>query len=383
MKRILLSFVVSALSVTALVAQNKLILPEVDGFHLLKGDMHIHTRFSDGNVWPTSRIDEAYLEGIDVYCVTEHVDERHKHMVRAGLFNCDRNEAYRIASAHAKKYGIIVVPGGEITRGMPPGHFNTLFLTDVEPVAAASDAEKDHYKGMKAGLTEAKNQGSFNVWNHPHWSAQNPNATTWFPEHEKIYDKGLMDGIEIYNLCDGYSPEAHQWAIDRNLTLIGATDSHRPMAIDINFNAGVRRPCTLIFAKERSVEGVREALLARRTAVYGDDMVYGSEELLTMLAKSCLEVTEVRNSGRHCKVTITNRSNMPVTLKKAPGSENVEYTRFKILHPFESITFSVGGVEYYKQPISLDEFDLSFYLDNFHTAPGTPLLYRIHIVRPH
>ena len=73
---------------------------------------------------------------------------------------------------------------------------------------------------------------------------------------------------------------------------------------------------------------------------------------------------------------------MPVTLKKAPGSENVEYTRFKILHPFESITFSVGGVEYYKQPISLDEFDLSFYLDNFHTAPGTPLLYRIHIVRP-
>ena len=47
-------------------AQNKHVFPDVEGFLTLKGEMHIHTRFSDGNVWPTARIDEAYLEGLDV-----------------------------------------------------------------------------------------------------------------------------------------------------------------------------------------------------------------------------------------------------------------------------------------------------------------------------
>jgi hypothetical protein len=39
---------------------------------------------------------------------------------------------------------------------MPPGHFNTLFISDVEPIAQVNDAEKDHQKGMLAGLAVAR-----------------------------------------------------------------------------------------------------------------------------------------------------------------------------------------------------------------------------------
>ena len=47
-------------------AQRKLNdLPTLPGYITLKGDFHIHTVFSDGEVWPTFRVDEAAREGID------------------------------------------------------------------------------------------------------------------------------------------------------------------------------------------------------------------------------------------------------------------------------------------------------------------------------
>ena len=362
-------------------AQNRHFFPNINGYLTLTGDMHVHTRFSDGDVWPTARVDEAYLEGLDVICITDHIDERHQKMVKAGLFNCDRNESYRIAVKHGEKRDIVVIHGGEVSRGMPPGHFNTLFISDNEAIAALNDAEKNHYKAMQASLTEARKQNSFNVWNHPHWSSQAPNETKWHDEHTRLYEQGLMDAIEIYNSSDGYSTEAHQWAIDRNLTLIGGTDTHSPMALEMNFNAGELRPCTIIFAKERSVEGVKEALWARRTAVYGDGMIYGSEDVLKPLFEASLAMTKVKFHKNSCEVVFENSSNVPVILRKAPGSEEVQYTRFRIIYPKEKLTMWINGSAYHGAPLKVNEFNLSFYVENYITAPGKPLLYRVKLSR--
>ena len=381
MKRLLFTLYFLVTPLVAVLAQNRHFFPDAEGYVTLTGDMHIHTRFSDGTVWPTSRIDEAYLEGIDVICITDHMDDRHKKMVKSGLFNCDRNESYRIAAAHGKKRGVIVIHGGEVSRGMPPGHFNTLFVSDNEQIAVLNDAEEDHCKAMEVSLKEARRQGSFNVWNHPHWSAQAPNQTKWHDAHTRLFDMGLMDAIEIYNGSEGYSPEAHQWAIDRNLTLIGATDAHSPMAIELNFNAGELRPCTIILAKERSVEGVKEALQSRRTAVYGDGMIYGSEEVLKPLFEASLAMTEVQFRETSCEVAFENRSNVPIIVRKAPGSEDVHYARFKIVQPHETFKMKVNGSEYRGAPLGSDEFYLSLYVDNFLTAPGEPLLYRVKLAR--
>ena len=375
-------FVTLFCAAISLAAQNKHYFPNVEGYFTLTGDMHVHTRFSDGDVWPTSRIDEAYLEGLDVICITDHIDERHKKMVNAGLFNCDRNESYRIAEKHGKKRGVIVIHGGEVSRGMPPGHFNTLFVSDNEKIAVLNDAEKNHYKAMEVSLKEARNQNSFNVWNHPHWSSQAPNETKWYPEHTKLFDQGLMDAIEIYNSSDGYSPEAHQWAIDRNLTLIGGTDIHGPIAAFLSFNAGELRPCTIIFAKERSVEGVKEALIARRTAVYGDGKIYGSEDVLKPLFEASLKMVKMKFHKNSCEIVFENTSNVPIILRKAPGSENVRYTRFQIVYPNETLVMWVDGSKHQGAPLKVNEFDLSFYVDNYFVAPGQPLLYRIRLSRP-
>ena len=38
-------------------------IPNILGYQTLKCDFHTHTVFSDGVVWPTVRIDEAWQEG--------------------------------------------------------------------------------------------------------------------------------------------------------------------------------------------------------------------------------------------------------------------------------------------------------------------------------
>ena len=165
-------------------AQNKIVIPDTDKHLVLTGDMHIHTVFSDGNVWPETRVEEAYSEGVEVICMTDHLDDRHRKLLKKGDFTRDRNYSYDVAAKMGQKLGVIVIKGAEISRGMPPGHFNTLFISDVEPIAQASDAHDNHQKGMLAGLKQAQKQNAFCVWNHPHWYAQQPQEVKWHPEHD-------------------------------------------------------------------------------------------------------------------------------------------------------------------------------------------------------
>lgn len=59
-------------------------VPDLDGYTTLKCDFHMHTVFSDGLVWPTVRVDEAYREGLDAISLTEHIEYRpHKKDVVA------------------------------------------------------------------------------------------------------------------------------------------------------------------------------------------------------------------------------------------------------------------------------------------------------------
>ena len=362
-------------------AQNKIVIPDTDEYKVLTGDMHIHTVFSDGNVWPETRVEEAYSEGIEVICITDHLDDRHRRLLKKGDFTRDRNYSYDVAAKMGQKLGVIVIKGAEISRGMPPGHFNTLFISDVEPIAQASDAQVDNQKGMLAGLKQARKQNAFCVWNHPHWYAQQPREVKWHPEHEEIFKKGHMHGIEVYNSCDGFCMEAFQWALDRNLTLICGTDVHTPMFMEYNFPAGELRPVTLIFAEEQSEKGVREALENRRTAVFADGCVYGCQELLTELMDACLQVSGVTSQGKTVHVNFKNNSSIPFVLKCKSNTSEVVFSRYKIVYPFELQTL-ICRAPVYKSPITVDEFTMTFEVDNFYTAPGKKFNYSIKIQKP-
>src|SRR5512138_3874216 len=99
-------------------------LPDILGYKTLKCDFHMHTVFSDGLVWPTVRVDEAWREGLDAISITDHIEyQPHKGDIPKNL-----NRSYDIALPRAKERGILLVKGTEITRDTPPGHFNALFI---------------------------------------------------------------------------------------------------------------------------------------------------------------------------------------------------------------------------------------------------------------
>ncbi len=105
-------------------------VPDILGYKTLKCDFHMHTIFSDGYVWPTVRVDEAWQEGLDAIAITDHIEYRpHKQDLVADL-----NRSYEIALPQAKEKGLLLVKAAEITRETPPGHFNALFIDDVTPL---------------------------------------------------------------------------------------------------------------------------------------------------------------------------------------------------------------------------------------------------------
>ncbi len=57
---------------------------------------------------------------------------------------------------------------------------------------------------------------------------------------------------------------------------------------------------TLVFAKERSIEGIREALLNRRTAVYYGENLIGEEIYLKELFENAIEIKQVKKDRQRC-----------------------------------------------------------------------------------
>jgi hypothetical protein len=111
-------------------ARQEIRIPDIMGYRTLKCDFHMHTVFSDGLVWPTVRVEEAWREGLDAISITDHIEyQPHKDDIPKNL-----NRPYAIALPRAKERGILLVQGAEITRDTPPGHFNALFINDAGPL---------------------------------------------------------------------------------------------------------------------------------------------------------------------------------------------------------------------------------------------------------
>ena len=393
MKRLLVFAILAftAINLNATVPHRSSI-PDIPGYITLKGDFHLHTNFSDAQVWPVTRVDEADFDGLDFISITDHLDTHHQHMVKDWSANVNRNTSYEMAAKAAKKYGIMVIHGAELTRGTRifPGHFNTHFISDADAICTAAEASdgqfgsdevKQEETAIKAGLAEAKKQGAFVTWNHPDWEQQAPNETKWWPIHTELLNGGLIDGIEIYNSFSGFDPEAFHWAMEKDLAITTGTDAHKPMFQWVDYEKGEYRPMTLVFAKERSLKGIREALDARRTVAFADGCIYGKEEFIKPLLDACISISDVKFSEKKMTVTVKNLSTIPVCFVKAPGSEMVVYSRLGRLNEKEEISFSVNGIDS-RKPWNVYEFDVNFYVTNWLTDTDTPLKVSYHVSVP-
>ena len=331
-------------------------LPDFEGYKTLKCDFHMHTVFSDGTVWPTVRVEEAWNEGLDAIAITDHIEYRpHSKDVIA-----DHNRSFDIASPLARELDIILIKGAEITRNMPPGHLNALFIKNANLL--------DREDVMDA-LKEARDQGAFLIWNHPGWKAQQPDSTVWFTEHTQLLNNKLMQGIEVFNETE-YYPEALEWANEKKLTIFANSDVHDPMIV-----CSGHRPMTLVFAKNRTEAGIKEALLARRTAAYFGNTLIGKSALLEPFFLASLRYDKsplLLDNGVNKAVKITNLSDIDYELELVQPGVGVEAPQSVTLKAQHVTVLDIAGNS--DEIASAAQIDLYYEVKNILTAPGQNLV---------
>jgi len=298
--------------------------PDRADYKTLTVDLHTHSVFSDGHVWPVIRIGEALKDGLDAIAITEHL-EWQPH--RSDIPHADRNRAFEEAKAAAVDQDLIVIAGSEITREKPAGHINAVFINDANSLLRAPDPPDgnnpvDFY--MHAGewpvqdaVQAANDQGAFVFWNHPYWTSQQPNGIAKIPAfHKKNARKDLLHGIEIAN-GDTYSEESFAIALKHGLTLIGVSDVHNLIDWDYAPHEGGHRPVTLVLAEEKSADSIREALFAGRTVVWFKNLLIGRDAHLSPLLDAAIHVTDATwtNDTDVLSVSVHNDSDAAFQLR--------------------------------------------------------------------
>ncbi|MDX1941028.1 MAG: Sb-PDE family phosphodiesterase [Saprospiraceae bacterium] len=330
--------------------------PDVPGYKTLKCDFHIHTVFSDGSVWPDIRVQEAMRDSLDAISLTEHI-EYQPHLV--DIPHPDRNRSYEIAKQIALPYDkLLVVRGSEITRSMPPGHNNAIFI---------EDANKLQIKDSVEVFREAKRQGAFVFWNHPNWVAQRKDGMATMTETNRyLIQQGLLHGIEVVNDLT-YSDEALQIALDYNLTIMGTSDIHGLVDWQYQVPEGGHRPITLVFATDKTPEAIKDALMNRRTVAYFNNTLIGREPYLVPLIEASLKVQKANYQGISSvvDVVVENISDTPYILaNESPYTFHADIDIITVL-PHTTTTIQVKTLE------QLSEFELPFRVLNGVTAPKT------------
>jgi len=283
--------------------------PDIPGYKTLKCDLHQHTVFSDGSVWPDIRVQEALMDGLDAISLTEHLEyQPHKDDIP----HPDRNRSYEIAIKEAGNHDLIIIKGSEITRKMPPGHCNAVFINDPNKLLLDDSIQV---------FREAKKQGAFIFWNHPNWTPQRKDGMATLTDvHRLLMKEKLLDGIEVVNDVT-YSDEALQIALDNNLTIMGTSDIHKLIDWSFNVPEGGHRPVTLVFAKERNAEAVKDALFNRRTVAVYKNLVIGRDEFLVPLIENSMKIDSAKYIGKYnvLGVWVKNISSIDITLQNQTG----------------------------------------------------------------
>ena len=314
----------------AIAAARKIDFPKLeDGRSVLAVDLHTHSVFSDGSVWPDIRVEEAKRDGLFALAVSEHLEYQPK---LADIPHPDRNRSFQLASkaavvtpdaTGANTAPLLVINGSEITKLVAQlGHMNAVFITDANamlPKAGlnATDAAREQLKAAVA-------QGAFTFWNHPYWHAQKADGVAVLdPTHAEFIKAGLLQGIEVANGAD-MSDEALKIALDNNLTILGTSDVHGLIDWDYDIAGGGHRTATLVLTKSETSDGVKAALKAGDTvAVYNDNLI-GKKANVEAVVRSSLkmEVGEALPRTTVQGVSLINDSPVDYMLENS-GAEGI------------------------------------------------------------
>ena len=343
----------------------EIILPQVNGLNVYKADLHTHSIYSDANLTPEQRVREAWLDGLDIFSMTDHVEYRRhegtmlkflkgytggeaKKAVNSNIIRkaaneegikADLNIPTQLAQKEAKAYGgaLLIIPGCEITREPKKiGHYNALFTTDNNAIYDADPLQ---------ALRNAKKQGALITHNHPGWSRKSCDMTEF---EVKAYGEGLIDGVEIMNGFWFY-PKTMRRCVDNKLYMLGCTDIHAQTS---GFRQnGIFRTMTFIFAKENTLKAIRKALEKRMTLAYSAGNIAGDAKLLQDFFKASVSCKFLARGKKDAAVyALTNNTSIGYKLKI--GKKILE------LPAFETITITVGKGK------NGNDKDVEFYVAN-------------------
>jgi hypothetical protein len=177
-----------------------------------------------------------------------------------------------------------------------------------------------------------------------------------------------------------YYPDAHQWCIDKKLTMIGNSDVHDPMGMNYEFHKGEHRTMTLVFAKKKTINSIKEALFARRTAIYWENSLVGESEYLEPIFSNSIEILnpEVSIKGKsRVYIQIRNTSIIPYELELAGKVEHITVPEKIVLYGNKVVIFKIRGIS--EEMAGTKDFSIPYVVKNLLIAPGKGLPVHIEI----
>ena len=368
--------------------------PNTEKYKVIVADLHTHSVFSDGAVWPNVRVEEAVRDGIDLLAITEHL-EYQPHI--DDIPHPDRNRSFDIAEDIAKNKDLTVINGAEITRMFPPGHINAIFiedankliyldeakiseakeilkevpeesLTNYEDLSWLEDAALASLWPVKSALIEARNQNAFTFWNHPAWSSEEFIGQPMLREiHKEFFRDNLLHGIEVAN-GDGYSEEAFRIALEYGLTVLGTSDVHGLIDWDYPSSIGAHRPVTLILSESNSSDAIKSSLFSGKTVVWFKNNLIGLEDNILELTNSYLKAkkVEILENSDIARVEIDNVSDVRFIIQVLDQSSVVNESNLIEIAPNEKTVLQIDN--------GIDKGSLDVKILNAFIAPNKNLL---------
>ncbi|GIR02381.1 MAG: histidinol-phosphatase [Gammaproteobacteria bacterium] len=368
--------------------------PNTEKYKVIVADLHTHSVFSDGAVWPNVRVEEAVRDGIDLLAITEHL-EYQPHI--DDIPHPDRNRSFDIAEDIAKNKDLTVINGAEITRMFPPGHINAIFiedankliyldetkiseakeilkevpeesLTNYEDLSWLEDAALASLWPVKSALIEARNQNAFTFWNHPAWSSEEFIGQPMLREiHKEFFRDNLLHGIEVAN-GDGYSEEAFRIALEYGLTVLGTSDVHGLIDWDYPSSIGAHRPVTLILSESNSIDAIKSSLFSGKTVVWFKNNLIGLEDNILELTNSYLKAkkVEILENSDIARVEIENVSDVRFIIQVLDQSSIVNESNLIEIAPNEKTVLQIDN--------GIDKGSLDVKILNAFIAPNKNLL---------
>jgi hypothetical protein len=189
---------------------------------LLLAELHAHSTWSDGSLPIPALVDLYGRHEFAVLCITDHVHPPDDPWARLGVpaerFGEYVAEIEREAERARERYGLLVVPGSELT----VNHSDPDLAAHAVAVGLRSYVSLAD--GLERGLSAAREAGAALIAAHPSGALVpgEPSGATRRFWRELDGLGGLVDRFELIN-----GHRAYAWVAEAQLPAVAAGDFHR------------------------------------------------------------------------------------------------------------------------------------------------------------